>query len=51
MDRLAEGEIDAGQSSLIREDLALWRETIILGDQLVRDLHDIAAKTFFGATP
>lgn len=51
MDRLATNEFDApGKASLIREDLDLWKETSSLGEQLVRELRDVAAKTFLGPT-
>jgi hypothetical protein len=51
LDRLATNEFDApGKASLIREDLDLWKETSRLGEQLVRELRDVAATTFLGAT-
>jgi hypothetical protein len=52
MERLAANEINQdGRSFVIRSDLELWRETVILGERLVLDLRDIAARKIFGATP
>jgi hypothetical protein len=52
MERLAANDVSKDtRSFVIKTDLELWRETEILGEQLVRDLHDVAARKFVGATP
>jgi hypothetical protein len=50
LERLIEGEFDIlGKINIIIEDLALWRETESLGQQLVHELRDIAAQTYLGS--
>ena len=47
--RLAAGEFDADlarKAGIIKEDLDLWKETVILGDQLVSDLRKVARSRF-----
>src|SRR4051794_38899125 len=51
IERLAAGEFDSnlpGKAALIMEVLDLWRETVILGDQLVSELREVERGGFIG---
>jgi hypothetical protein len=54
IERLSAGEFDHDlprKAYLVREDLDLWNEAVGLGRDLVRELREVAGRTFLGPSP